>query len=643
MSLFKQLWLAFICILTLVFGASFVVSSLSTKHYLEQQLFIKNSDNASALALSLSQQDADPVLLELTLAAQFDTGHYQKIELVDPEGKLLLRREDTDPITEAPQWFINLLPLEVSPGIAQIQQGWQQLGTLSLYSHSRFAYQELWKSSQQLALVFLAAILLSGLISSYLLSHILRPLGAVVSQAKAIGERRFITIEEPRTKEFRQVSRAMNTLSQRVQQALHKEAARLEKWRRDSQIDGVTSLLSREAFMQNLASLLENDNDNASGTLSLVRLEGLAELNQRFGHSTIDELLGDIGSAIRSMIGHRSDWQASRLNGSEFALIAPRTTDPESVATKLLNAISGALEARNMRKEVNLPCASTSYAYQESPSQLLTRLDSALITASREDSSTINVIQASNLPLLPVRDQISYWKNLLEQAFKEQKFSLDYYPVVDRERKLMHLEAPARLLITKDERLSAAVFLPWIKRLKMSAELDQHIIDLALKHIAVYNEALCINLSAGALIDPNFPLWLSTRLESTKEHSGNLWLELPEPAAFRHLEAFKRLTARVKVFGCKVGVEHVGHQLANIGQLHDLGLDYLKVDAFLIRDIDSNPANQTLLRTLCTVGHSIGLSVIAEGVRNLDEWHQLEELGIDGCTGPGVTKFSKLS
>ncbi len=95
MSLFKQLWLAIILLLTLVFGGSFVVSSLSAKSYLQQQLYMKNLDNATALALSLTQQEADPVLLELTLSAQFDTGHYQLVELVGPEGNLIVRREDT--------------------------------------------------------------------------------------------------------------------------------------------------------------------------------------------------------------------------------------------------------------------------------------------------------------------------------------------------------------------------------------------------------------------------------------------------------------------------------------------------------------------------------------------------------------------
>ena len=63
----------------------------------------------------------------------------------------------------------------------------------------------------------------------------------------------------------------------------------------------------------------------------------------------------------------------------------------------------------------------------------------------------------------------------------------------------------------------------------------------------------------------------------------------------------------------------------------------LRIFASFVRNVDNNPGNQTVLRTLCTVGHTIGVQVIAEGVQNQQEWTTLKELGIDGATGPGIT------
>ena len=61
MSLIKQLWIAIIIVMALAFGGSFIASTITAKNYLQQQLQMKNIDNATSLALSLSQMEKDPV------------------------------------------------------------------------------------------------------------------------------------------------------------------------------------------------------------------------------------------------------------------------------------------------------------------------------------------------------------------------------------------------------------------------------------------------------------------------------------------------------------------------------------------------------------------------------------------------------
>jgi EAL domain-containing protein (putative c-di-GMP-specific phosphodiesterase class I) len=115
-----------------------------------------------------------------------------------------------------------------------------------------------------------------------------------------------------------------------------------------------------------------------------------------------------------------------------------------------------------------------------------------------------------------------------------------------------------------------------------------------------------------------------------------LWLELAEEGAFKHMGAFRSLCPSVKALGCHVGLEHFGHRFSQIGQLHDLGLDYLKVDASFVRGIDSNAGNSAFLKGLCSIAHNIGLQVLAEGVSTTEELQALEKLGFDGATGPAV-------
>ena len=106
MSLIKQLWMAIAVVMTLALGVSMVVSVLSARHYLEQQLQIKNIDNATALALSLTQLPKDPVTVELQVAAQFDAGHYRFIKVVSPTGVTLVEKVATASASDVPGWEI---------------------------------------------------------------------------------------------------------------------------------------------------------------------------------------------------------------------------------------------------------------------------------------------------------------------------------------------------------------------------------------------------------------------------------------------------------------------------------------------------------------------------------------------------------
>jgi EAL domain-containing protein (putative c-di-GMP-specific phosphodiesterase class I)/GGDEF domain-containing protein len=637
MSLYKQLWLAIVLLLTIVFSVSFLVTTLSARTYLEEQLSMKNVDNANALALSLTQQGADPVLLELTLSAQFDTGFYELINLTDPKGQVTIHREADQTQSGAPGWFMRLFPIEVESGIANIQAGWEQAGTLTVRSQSRFAYEELWHTTLKLTGIFLLAGIAAGLLGYSLLKRILHPLADVVAQAEAIGSRRFVTnIPEPTTLEFKQVVSAMNELSTRIKSMLGQEANRLQKLQRDAHVDKITGLNNREPFLNALEAALQNDDDNSSGTLCIIRLFGLGRLNQTYGRKATDNLLHDIGSAINAVTIQHRGWTAARLNGSDFAILAPRKLEAAELGEQIQQTMFAVLTDHSMGEGVLLPGGTTVYRHHDSLTELLNRTDGALLAAERERVSSVTEAYKGDIQIRPVREQVEHWRGILERAIKTRSFSLAQFPVIDSDNQLIHYEAPVRLQ-WEGETWSAGQFLPWIHRLQLSGELDKQVFELALATIERSGAAIAINLSVAAIADNTFLGWVEQHLNTRSRSISRLWVEIPEVVVFRHLESFKRLSARIKAHGGHIGIEHFGHQLAKMGQLHDVGLDYLKVDASFVRDVQNNPGNQTLLRTLCTIGHTIGVRMIAEGVISIAEWETLLDLGLDGATGPGIT------
>jgi diguanylate cyclase (GGDEF)-like protein len=634
MTLTKQLWLAIAVILTMAFGISFLVSAWSAKGYLEDQLRLKNSDNANSLALSMSQIEKDPVLIELLLSAQFDMGHYKQIKLTSPTGEVMIEKLSDAVIDQVPAWFVSLIPLQTEPGIAQVQDGWRQYGTLSVTSHNRFAYQSLWEGNRRLLGWFLASALLCGVIGTLILRSITRPLGEVVNQAEAIGSRRFITTREPRTLEFRSVVRAMNALSSQVRSMLDEETARLEKLRRDAQHDALTGLLNREHFLKKLQYALADESAAPTGALFIFRLPDLIKLNRELGREATDTLLKRVAGALQESCPDES-CQIGRLNGSDFAVLAPNVDSVDELAQQIFARTKLSISDPSAATEHAVLLGAAVYRHGDAASQVLSRADVALGRAGQGGSAVER--GEPGVEWKPVPSLVATWQVLIETALRQKRVQFVTYPVLDGQGKLIHYEAPARMQNVETAAwMSAHEFMPWASRLGLTERIDTAVFDSALDWLETNDDPVCINVSPQTVCDPVLTSRYCRALKGNRTLAQKLWIDIPEFVAYRHPREFRVFCDTLKPLGCKIGLEHVGNQICHIGELHDVGLDYLKIDSAIIRDIDQSIGNQTFLRGLCTIAHTMGMMTIAEGVLNQQEAACLGELGFKGMTGPGI-------
>ena len=177
------------------------------------------------------------------------------------------------------------------------------------------------------------------------------------------------------------------------------------------------------------------------------------------------------------------------------------------------------------------------------------------------------------------------------------------------------------------------------ERLKLTPQLDFAAVSLALDELESKPQlsGLAINLSASSIYLPEFRSDLQ-KLLKRRSGTDRLWLEVAESGALSYFDAFKALCTDLRGTGCKLGLEHFGRQFSEIGRLHDLGLDYIKVDGAFVRDLEGNAGNQAFLKGLSTIAHSIGLTVIAEGVTNAADFKALALVDFDGATGPAVNE-----
>lgn len=622
MSLYRQLWLAIVACMALAFCGSMAISALGARSYLEQQLGAKNADGAQALALSMSQLPKDAATLELQVATLFEQGQYERIRVLDDAGRVVV--EQAEPPRDH-GWLGRVLPIAAAPGRAEIADGPRRFGTVELASIGDGAYAQLERIARRLLAGFALAAIATGLLASWVVRRIRTPLARVVGQASAIAERRFVTIDEPAVPELRQVVRAMNDMVLRLRAIFDEEAARLAALRREASEDALTGLATRAHFMARAGVLLDDDADGG-GVLVLLRLRELASLNRSVGRAEVDALLQRVARVLDSE-RHPSAC-AGRLNGSDMALALPHANDARALARQLL---AGAAQAA---PQATLAVAAVAYTPGEPLATVLARADNALARAENGSGNSWAVAEDAEEEFALPSDA---WRAALVDAIAARRVRLARFPTRRQDGSLLQSDCLARLDPSQSgEWLPAGRFLPYVARFGLHADLDLVVAGLVFESIAADGSAHALTLSGASVASADFQEALLARLDRAGAAVAPLLrVEVDEDSAFRHLDAFARLVAQLHARGAQAGIKHFGRAADSSARLHPLGLDYVKVDASLVRGLAPGQEH-AYLGGLCAMLHELGCLVLAEGVQHRDELAALPALGFDGATGPAL-------
>jgi len=640
MSLIRQVWLLLLGTVLLALAGSVAVTVLSSRHTLETQLSLKNSDNAQTLALALSQQHGDPQLMSLLMTAQFDTGYYSQIRFVSADGDVIFDRHAEGAPSKAPRWFSDLVPIESTPGMAQVSDKWHALGAVTVTSHASFAHDDLWRSTidsaEWLAFVGLAA----GLIGTLAVRGIRRPLDATVKQAEALVEGRFMSLPEPRVPELSRLTRAMNTMVSRVKSLFEAQAAQVESLRQQAHHDPLTGLANRRHFMRLLEAALEREDGTVAGGLVLLRLHDLAEVNRLHGHDAADRAILAIAQALQVYPSQVGGCFVGRLNGSDFALCLPVAGVAEESAQAVTEALRVTLPA--FGSAVSVAVGSIEIRRDMQAPQMMVAADSALAQAESRGAFGVYHDASALQPSAPQGERA--WRSLITAAIAEERARLIEFPVVDRDGAMLHRECPLRLQLDASGLFDAAsVWLPHALRGRLTPLVDLCAASLALRAIEVDGLARCVNVAPASLTDSSFASSLREQLLERPRAAQKLWIEVAESAALDHFTLLQALGRQLRPLGVRFGLEHAGERLARIERLYEAGLDYVKLDAAVTRGVATDTQAAEFLRTSATLLHALSLQVIAEGVADEADAKTLWACGVDGMTGPWVGQGTAAS
>lgn len=635
MSLIRQVWLLLLATVLLAFAGSVFVATTSARDLLQTQLRVKNNDNAAALALSLSQQKGDAALMSLLMAAQFDTGYYRRVELRSVEGQVAFSREAAVQPGAAPAWFVAAVPIMSAPGSAQVSDGWRALGQVQIESQVSYAHDALWASTLRTAMAMALVALLAAALAWWVVRRISRPLDVAVAQAKSLEQGEFVTASEPRVPELRRLARAMNSLVDRLRVTSRAQAGQIDTLHRQINGDALTGLSNRNHFLFQLAASLQREDGPSEGGLVLLRVMDLAALNRKVGHATTDRMLVTIAQSLQPYADEVKGCFLGRLNGSDFALCLPAPGVLQETAQTLAQALHLVLPTLGSGASVCIGAVEVHRGMQ--PGQVMSAADAALARAEIRGAFAVEVGPHPPGGLAILGE--GAWRQRIQQALAQrERVRLMEFPMLNAQRQLVHLECPLRLQLEADGAFEpAARWLPLALRSRLTAEVDECALAMALAAAEHDGQARCVNLSPASLQDSGFAARVRGLLWAAPRAARLIWLEVTETAAVEHFELLRELGRQLRPTGARFGIEHAGERLGQIPRLFEAGLDYVKLDAAVIAGVGRDEHRALFVRSTVGLLHGLSMQVYAEGVTDAIDAARLWDCGIDGATGPWIS------
>lgn len=642
MSLLNQFRVLLAFVLLLTWSGSLGVSILAARNTLQTQVQIKNEHQAELLSLVLARLDGQAQRIKEVIDLQFDTGLYQQVRWVGADGQV--RYERTGPTLEqgVPDWFIAILPVTAEAGQKSIDRArsaidpaWagrhdaSELGRVEVLAQSAYAHADLWRASLETAVGTAIIALLAFLVAEWMARRFREGLKQVLAQAQALVDGRFVKSPPSIMPELRPLTRAMNEMVDRVQAVWDAQNRQVEALRSQAQLDDLTGFPLRRHFLALLHDRLQTESGDAQGSLYLLRLADLADINHRLGHSATDDVLRTYSSTIARYCERMPGALLGRLNGSDVAVFLPGDAGGQSIAESLSTVISSALAS--IDRSYSVAIGGTHAEHGDSVGEVMAAADFALAMA--EGLGHCGVAWQAMNPGGPVWGEQD-WREHLTDALINRRVQVLEFPVLDPFGEVLHHECPMRVMVGQDgDHEPAAQWLPWARRCQMLGQFDDLALSQVISAIEADGKPRCVNLSCETLAAQGFADALRVRLSGTMDVSQKLWIDINEADVIAHWSGVIQSVRMLRKLGVHIGIEHAGIHESQWSRYADGGLEYVKLDRALSVNMRAGDAQYHFVQSVVALCHTMGLLVVAEGVDAQSQSEALWSAGLDGQTG----------
>ena len=405
-------------------------------------------------------------------------------------------------------------------------------------------------------------------------------------------------------------------------------------------LDPLTELPNRRMMLSRLKrALATSARSRCHGALLFIDLDHFKTLNDTRGHDVGDRLLQQISQRLVACV--REEDTVARTGGDEFVIILEGLSviaqeagsQVETIAKKILASISKTFMLCSQEHQTTASIGITLFCdRQNSTEELMKRADLAMYRVKASGRNALNFFDPEMQATVSARALL---EADLRQGLEKDQFLLYYQPQVDSEGALTGVEALLRLKIPERGLIMPATFIPMAEETGLIVQLGYWVLETACRQLLAWSVngatrhlTISVNVSSRQFHLNDFVQQVLDILERTGAEPRLLMLELTESVLLDEIEVTIEKMTALKQKGLNFSLDDFGTGYSSLYYLKRLPLYELKIDKSFVQDVFDDPNDAAIARAILSLGQSLGLTIIAEGVETLA---QRDFLSMHGC------------
>jgi diguanylate cyclase (GGDEF)-like protein/PAS domain S-box-containing protein len=408
----------------------------------------------------------------------------------------------------------------------------------------------------------------------------------------------------------------------------------------DSLNDPLTGLPNRRYLMEKLDDLLVvATRGHETVGLLYIDLDGFKLVNDSLGHAVGDALLLQVAGRLRARM--RAGDILARLGGDEFVAIVDRLQskhDAATLAEDLLDTISRPFLLLGHSLSIGASIGISHFPGDSSNGeQLMQQADGAMYAAKREGKNRVMFYTPEIGSQLHERMTL---ENMLRGAVGRKEVFVQYQPEFDlADNRLIRFEALARWEHPTLGRISPEKFIPIAEESGIIVALGATIMQMACTEAVRWQSLtgqsiqVAVNVSNIQFRRKGFVEEVKSILDQTGLRPELLQIEVTESVMMGASKQAQETMSRLRAMGIGMAIDDFGTGYSNLSYLPSMAFDALKIDRSFMLNLELQPETESMIRTLITLAHNLGMRVIVEGVETEQQLALIKTLGADEVQG----------